>query len=356
MIGVAVHVGHTIVVLRNGLGELGALADEGVVVNDVHNNGDTAVMQRLNQHLELFDTGVAVVGVGRIGALGNVEVLGIVAPVTSDLIICLVDGSKVLDGHELYAVDVVLYEVVYAGCNSAFAVYGGVALCEREVLTAVGFANAGGNVDGEITNVDLPYDSLSGVVEQNVTVAVPAVGVGRIEVYDHRAVAVGAYSLGIGVDSLVRSTVAVYDIGVILVFEVAGLRERPDTCRAVIGHRGCTQSSRAGLGVGTCSIELDHYRAGFGSPYLKGSGGRRIYSAEVILVGGLPCVILQILLVCIAGGREVRVGSRCRYGEQRRQHKHSQNYGDKPTNFHVILSFEKNTYYGTDRLFQLKIL
>ena len=53
----------------------------GVVVNDVHDDGDASVVERLDHLLEFPDSDVAVIGVGGIGALGGVVVLRIVAPV-----------------------------------------------------------------------------------------------------------------------------------------------------------------------------------------------------------------------------------------------------------------------------------
>ena len=347
VIGIGVHIGHTIEVFRNGLRERRALADEGVVVDNVHDYGDTAVMQRLNQHLEFLDTGVTVIGIGRIGTLGNVIVLGIVTPVAVNARVGLVDGSKVLDRHQLYTVDVVLYEIVYAGSDLALAVDGGVALGEREVLTAVRFTYAGGNVDREITNMDLPNNSLTGVVKQNVVVLIPACGIGRIQIADHGTVAVRADSLRIGVNSLVDSAVAINEIGVIGVFQIAGFCQRPDPGRAVIGHRIGAEYGSARLSVGTGGKHLNHNRGRFGSPYLKGSSARRIGNAKSALVRSLLRIALQVTLVCSAGAGEVSLSGRSRYGEHRQHHDDSQSHGDKPTNFHVILSFRINTYYGT---------
>ena len=245
VVGVACHVGHTIEVFRNSLGERRALTNEGMVVNNVHDNGDTAVMQRLNQHLEFLDTGVAVVGIGGVRAFGNVVVLGIITPVALDLVIGLVDGSEVLDGHELYAVDVVLYEIVNTGSDLALAVDGSITLGEREVLTAVRLTDAGGNVDREITNVNFPYDCFAGIVEQYMAVLIPAGRVGGVEVNDHGTVAVSADALCIRVDSLADNAVAGDEIGVIGVLEVAGLSKRPDTGGAVVGHSGGAENGSA---------------------------------------------------------------------------------------------------------------
>ena len=245
VVGVACHVGHTIEVFRNGLGERRTLTNEGVVVNNVHDNGDTAVMQCLNQHLEFLDTGVAVIRIRRIRTLGNIVVLRIITPVALGLVIGLIDGSEVLDGHELYAVDVVLYEIVNTGSDLALAVNGGVALGEREVLTAVRLTDAGGNVDREITNVDLPNDRLAGVVEQHVAVLIPTDRVGGVQVNYHGTVAVSADALCVRVNGLADNAVAGDEIGVIGVLEVAGLSKRPDTGGAVVGHSGGAENGSA---------------------------------------------------------------------------------------------------------------
>ena len=83
--------GLAVIVVRSGKVESGTLKNESVVVDNVHDNGYAAVMQSLNQHLEFLDTGVAVVRIGRIGALRHVIVLGIVAPVALNGVVGLVN-------------------------------------------------------------------------------------------------------------------------------------------------------------------------------------------------------------------------------------------------------------------------
>ena len=52
-----------------------------MVINNVHNNGNAPVVERLYHLLKFLDPYVAVIGVRGIAALGNVVVDRIIAPV-----------------------------------------------------------------------------------------------------------------------------------------------------------------------------------------------------------------------------------------------------------------------------------
>ena len=56
---------NTVVVVRHGVLEP-RVGREGVVINHVHYNADSGIMERLDHLLALFDSGVAVVGICRI--------------------------------------------------------------------------------------------------------------------------------------------------------------------------------------------------------------------------------------------------------------------------------------------------
>ena len=197
-VGIGCAAGHSVVVARNGFAEAGAVGQIGVVVNNVHNNGDASVMERLHQLLELLDPDVAVIGVGGVGAFGNVVVDRVIAPVAvggggGDR---LVDGAEVIDRLELNGVDAVLDEIIHAGGHGAcLTVERGAALGKGKISALVLFADAGIGGDGEVTHMCFPNDGSGGAALENMVVGVPALGVGGIEVNDHGTVAVDADSL-----------------------------------------------------------------------------------------------------------------------------------------------------------------
>ena len=197
-VGIGCAAGHSVVVARNGFAEAGAVGQIGVVVNNVHNNGDASVVERLHQLLELLDPDVAVIGVGGVGAFGNVVVDRVVAPVAvggggGD---CLVDGAEVINRLELNGVDAVLDEIIHAGGHGAcLTVERGAALGKGKISALVLLADAGIGGDGEVTHMCFPNDGSGGAALENMVVGVPAIGVGGIEVNDHGTVAVDADSL-----------------------------------------------------------------------------------------------------------------------------------------------------------------
>ena len=61
--------------------EVGVLDVVGVVIHHVEDNTDTSLMQGLNHLLELVDSNLGLIGIGRIASLRHIVVHGIVTPV-----------------------------------------------------------------------------------------------------------------------------------------------------------------------------------------------------------------------------------------------------------------------------------
>ena len=55
-----------------------------MIINNVHDNADSILMKGLYHFLELSDTNLAVVRIGRVGAFGNIVVDRIISPVVVD--------------------------------------------------------------------------------------------------------------------------------------------------------------------------------------------------------------------------------------------------------------------------------
>ena len=280
----------TVVVIRYGALEAG-FGVEGVVVNNVHNNRDTRVVERLNHLLALGDSDVAVIGVGGIGALGDVVVLRVIAPVELIVVARLVDGLEVIEGVELNGGHAELLEIVDTGGNIALAVEGSVLLGERGVLAAVRLADAGVRVMGEVLDVKLPDIGLGALVEQNVLIVFPACGVGLVEVADHRALAVDAGSDGIYVLDLLRLKLAALGmrrgdgVGVVGVDDIAGNGRRPDAGELVAVHHLFqlygAEILGAGLHIGAGGVAVEDNLGRGRRPHLEGCARGRVGRSEV---------------------------------------------------------------------------
>ena len=291
---------HAVIVTGNGLFKAGSCV-VGMVVNNVHDDGDVAVMERLDHLLEFLDSDVAVIGIRGIGTLGSVVVLRVIAPVAvGGRRSGLVNGLEVIDGHELDAVDALLNEIVdTCGDVARGTVERRARLGEAEVLSSVVVADARALGSGEVAHMYFPDNRFTCVLEHNMPVAVPAVRVGGIEVDDHRAVAVDADSLGINILRLVGLSLDADDVGVILILVVAVQRQAPYARVAVFGHGVFADGTRAGLAVRAGLIELHLYGGSFGRPCFEGRGRRRIGAAEVLYVVRLFCVVFEIALVTV---------------------------------------------------------
>ena len=211
--------------------ELGAVVN--VVVNDVHDDADAVVMQGLNHLLELLNTDLAVVRIGGVGTLGNVVVHGIVAPVETG-VLGLVHTTKVINRQQVDVSDAQVLDVVQTG--SLTVGVGGASLSQAQVLAAPLFLNAGGGVDGQVTDVQLPDHGVGdGVVIVGILVVSPAIGVGGGQVDDHGAAAVDAGGTGVGIDTFLLLGNVINPVGVVSAVHVAFQLHGPDTLVAT-GH------------------------------------------------------------------------------------------------------------------------
>ena len=147
-VGEGAGLGQSVVIIGNGRLEAGIVLGVGigVVVNNVHNDGDTGVVQRLDHRLALFDPHVAIVGIRGEGAFGNVVVLRIVAPVELGVGACLVDGLEVIEGVELNGGNAELLQIVDTGSELTLTVERGALLGKGEIFAAVCCADAGSGV------------------------------------------------------------------------------------------------------------------------------------------------------------------------------------------------------------------
>ena len=72
-----------------------------VVVDHVHDHADAVVVEALDHLLHFFDTDFTVVGVGGIGAFGNVEVHGIISPVELGVFPIFIRPAVVENGQQM---------------------------------------------------------------------------------------------------------------------------------------------------------------------------------------------------------------------------------------------------------------
>ena len=237
-------------------------------------------MQGHDHLLELLHTDLAVVGVGGVGALGGVVVHGIVAPVEV-LALGLVHGAVVVDGQQVQVGDAQVLQVVDTGGNALCG--GGAFLREGQILAPVGFADAGGVVNGEVTDMELIEDGVGIIFDGvGVSVVLPALGVGGIQVDDHAPLAVDAGGPGVRIHGFHRFTIHGDGIGVVGAVQIAVDGNDPG---AVLtgGHGNSFDQVIGALGAGGVQIHADSL--GGGSPDPEGGAVLGPEGAQLAVIG-----------------------------------------------------------------------
>ncbi len=126
----------------------------GVVVHNVHNHPEAVAVQRLDGLLHFPDPHRAVGGVGGIGALRNIVVDRVVAPVELLRTAAFIHRAVIKNRHQLDMGHAQLPEVGKAGRPAAVSVQSGVFQAERLELSPVLGGNPGRRVPGEILDMD----------------------------------------------------------------------------------------------------------------------------------------------------------------------------------------------------------
>ena len=322
--------GHPEVVAGNGVVE-GVVVEQtgapfvgihviGVVVDHVHDHGDARLVEGLDHLLELGDPGVAVIGVRGVGALGYVVVDGIVAPVAVGGVVgdSLIHGAEVVSRQQVDRVDAHLLEIIDAGGDLAGgAVQRGAVLGEGQVLAPVLLGDAGRGGDGEVADMHLPDNGVGALVQQDVGIVLPALGIGGVQIDDHGAVAVDAGGLGIDVAGLIGLAAGGDQVGIVDILVVPVQLQGPNAGAGVPGHRVRAENPGPFLLVRAGAVKPHLNPCRVGGPDLPGGGGRRIVRAEPLGAVSTGCVVFQIIYVVIsvdAGG----CGGRGQHGD----HKH----------------------------------
>ena len=257
-----------------------------MVVNNVHNYSDTCRVESLNHLLELSDSHLAIVRIGRIAALGNVIVLGIVAPVELRVGICLVYGRIIVHGKKMNVSDSKLNEVVNA--DRLTVLIGESPLCKRKILALVlrrrYFVR-------EVTNVNLPDDGL-GIAGNRLgseSVVFPIGRIGERKINDHSSVSVKSCRLCIWVNSLLSSNRRSYGIGIVSAMS-AGLGIRPYATVA-LNHIYALVC----LTLMARREEVENHLGCRRCPYLKGGLITVYYRTEIVTV--IVIILGEILAV-----------------------------------------------------------
>ena len=163
---------------------------------------------------------------------------------------------------------------------------GGAQLGEGQVLTLV--HHAGGLVDGEVTDVQLPDDGVGVVALGHVGIVGPALGVGGIQIHDHAPVAVDTGGTGIGVNCFHSLALAGDGVGVVDAVQVAFHGDNPGAVH-ILGHLILTQLFTVVAG----GVEVHQNLGSGGSPDTEGGGLCSPVGAQVVAcVGELSLKVL----------------------------------------------------------------
>ena len=107
----------SVIIIRNDFIK-GAVCIIGMIVNHIHNNTDSRLMECLYHLLEFTDSDLSVIRIGSITALGNVIILGIVAPVKARIGITLVHGRIIVYGKKMHMRNTKRLQIIHTNRNT----------------------------------------------------------------------------------------------------------------------------------------------------------------------------------------------------------------------------------------------
>ena len=232
-----------------------------MVIDHVHNNADTRLVESVDQPFQLGNAGASVIRIGGIGALGSVKVPRIVAPVELRLEkICLVNTLVIEYGHKLNMGDPKLFYVVYAYRVSRRVYKTVFYKCKKTSL----IAEVSALVDGEVADVKLVNAGVGIAFKRNVILLVPAGGTARRRVEYHSHCAVHSHGACVDVNGLLFDTVVGHDVGVVNAVQIAESGFRPYAVPAL-----CHWQSAVRLFIPAAFVKMYSRVVRFGSPHLE---------------------------------------------------------------------------------------
>ena len=122
-----------------------------MVVDHVHHDTDSVVMESLNHLLELTDPHFSVEGIGGIAAFRRVVILRVISPVELRGIAALVHCGIIVDGLEMNMGDAQLLQVIHPGRKAGGVCQAG--FREGQVFSGI---SGGSQPVGEIPDMHFP--------------------------------------------------------------------------------------------------------------------------------------------------------------------------------------------------------
>ena len=286
--GRAVGVGTTAVgaaeILGNQLIEAEVLGLINMIVDNVHNHADAVFVEALDHLLDFLHTDFTVIGVGGIGALGNIEVHRVVTPVELRLVQpMLVHRAVVIHGQDMQMGNTQLLIMVNTGGNAGRGL--GAIFDHAQVLAPID--GIGAFVNGKITDMGFRDDHIGqGDTAVGILIIFPALGIGGLEIQDHGPLTVDTGGSGIRVAGFHPLAADGNTEGVIGAMEVFGNFCDPGAVN-ILFHADLTdQIIRIGV---TGNIQIEPGRGGSGCPEpeegLIGSPGGAQIRAGIGILG-----------------------------------------------------------------------
>ena len=176
-----------VVVARHGQLETAPLDTRRVVIDHVEHHAQTRLVHRLHQSLQLADAGCGVSRIGRVGTLGGIEVLRLVAPVVLRIVLHrLVNRTEVGRRQEVNMAYTQLHQVIQSRRQTVGALR--TVLGHTEVLTRV--AHTGRGVGRHVAVVHLIDRNLGCRVKRRTLILTPPLGVGPLQIEHHTTLTV----------------------------------------------------------------------------------------------------------------------------------------------------------------------
>ena len=132
-----------------------------MIVNNVHNNAYTSVMQRLYHLFKLINSYLTLCRIGRVRTFRNIKINRIIAPIILRGMHCLVYRAKIKHRIKMYIIYTLFYQIFNTGWIFLCSVYPCSSLCKGKIFTSFFNTNTRCSANWKVTHMNLPNNCIS---------------------------------------------------------------------------------------------------------------------------------------------------------------------------------------------------
>ena len=189
-----------------------------MIINHIHDDAETIVMQCLYHLLHFLDTNFSVIRICGIGAFRDIEVYGVITPVILGLGEGFVRKAEIINRQQMNMRHPQLLNVIQT-CWDTVGVDGS-GFCQPQELTLVG--DSGAFIHTQIPDMQFVDGSIGdALARMGITVLLPSFRIGRGQIDDHRPLTVDTGGSGIGIAGFCLFSVHGNEIGIIESVQIA---------------------------------------------------------------------------------------------------------------------------------------